>query len=538
VELFDAGPERDAVMVDWAVSLESAGRVPEAVAACLDLVQRHHEPRTQVRLHLALVRMFVAMQRPAEMEQHISLALQVEGLSPAQRARALQLVAMVRVLAGDHDRAEATAAEAERASETAGDEDSARLVSHVRAALALVRGHLGDARHFALNARASGDAAPDARVGQGWRLNREIVGATLGFTLIRMDRLDEAEALFGEARRTAEESGFRPSLLMAQRGLMIGRYLGGDWDDAIAEYEAIVDLCNEIADTSSWLIDPSSIRSLIAVHRGDVATARRVLSPSYSPSRSGGVCWPELAHSLVLEASGSPETALATLTTAWEYNVALGALVALPVLGADLVRLAVAQERHLDALVGDVVAGVDVVAKANPEVASIGGAALRCHGLAEDDPAQLLDASARLAKGRRALEGAMACAEAAELFARRGLLDEARPSFEDAIARFRTLGASWDAGRAASRARACGIRLGQRGARDRPPDGWAALTGSERRVVGLVAQGCTNAAVAEQLFLSRNTVKAHITSALRKLSLSSRAELARVATRHLDGAPE
>jgi DNA-binding CsgD family transcriptional regulator len=445
---------------------------------------------------------------------------------------------MLSVADGDYKRAEETAVAAQRASEAAGDAVSARLVAHVRASLALIVGHLGDARRFAMDAAVGDDPAPDARIGQGWHFHRQMARVTLGLTLIRMDRLDEAEAVLGEARRATEESGFRLSLVMAQRGLMMRRYLGGDWDDAVAEYEAIVDLCDEFAESSDSLVDPSSMRSLIALHQGDLATARRVLPASYSPARSVGGCWPDQAHALVFEASGSPERALATLSAAWEYNTRLGAFLALPVLGADLVRLSLSCGRPANPRLEDVMAGVDTVADANPEVASIAGAALRCHGLVDDDPTQLLDASSRFAKGRRPLEGALACEEAAELFARRGLLGEARPLFDDAIARFRALGASWDAARAAHRARASGIRLGQRGGRDRPANGWAALTTSERRVVGLVAQGLTNAAVAEQLFLSRHTVKAHIASALKKLSVSSRADLARVATRRAEGVPE
>lgn len=52
-----------------------------------------------------------------------------------------------------------------------------------------------------------------------------------------------------------------------------------------------------------------------------------------------------------------------------------------------------------------------------------------------------------------------------------------------------------------------------------------ALTPSERRVCDLVAQGRSNPEVAQQLFVTRGTVEAHLRSAYRKLEIASRTEL-------------
>ncbi|WP_405828312.1 LuxR C-terminal-related transcriptional regulator [Streptomyces sp. NBC_00105] len=56
--------------------------------------------------------------------------------------------------------------------------------------------------------------------------------------------------------------------------------------------------------------------------------------------------------------------------------------------------------------------------------------------------------------------------------------------------------------------------------------GPGALTGAERRVVDLAAEGHTNAQIGEALHLSRRTVETHLTSSYRKLQVTRRSQLA------------
>jgi DNA-binding CsgD family transcriptional regulator len=71
-----------------------------------------------------------------------------------------------------------------------------------------------------------------------------------------------------------------------------------------------------------------------------------------------------------------------------------------------------------------------------------------------------------------------------------------------------------------------------RGERGRPAAGWGSLTPTELQVVDLVVAGLSNPQIAEQLFMSRGTVKAHLGHVYAKLAVSTRAELAAVAARH------
>lgn len=88
-----------------------------------------------------------------------------------------------------------------------------------------------------------------------------------------------------------------------------------------------------------------------------------------------------------------------------------------------------------------------------------------------------------------------------------------------------SLGADWEAARLRRSARSHGIRLpypyrgGRRGY-------GTALSPRELDVVRLVAEGATNAEVAERLFLSPHTVANHLQRAMRKLQVASRREVA------------
>ncbi len=57
------------------------------------------------------------------------------------------------------------------------------------------------------------------------------------------------------------------------------------------------------------------------------------------------------------------------------------------------------------------------------------------------------------------------------------------------------------------------------------------LSGREREVLGLVAQGRTNREIGERLFISQKTVGVHVGNILSKLEVSGRVEAAAVAIR-------
>ena len=85
--------------------------------------------------------------------------------------------------------------------------------------------------------------------------------------------------------------------------------------------------------------------------------------------------------------------------------------------------------------------------------------------------------------------------------------------------------AAWRQGTGLTLEEAVAYAAKGRGRRARPTKGWQALTPAERQVVDLVAQGLTNTQAAERLFVSAETVKAHLSRSFDKLGVRSRHEL-------------
>lgn len=70
--------------------------------------------------------------------------------------------------------------------------------------------------------------------------------------------------------------------------------------------------------------------------------------------------------------------------------------------------------------------------------------------------------------------------------------------------------------------------------RRRPPETAVTLTGREREVLALVAQGLANKAIARRLGISEKTVKAHLTNVFSALGVTDRTQAALWAERHPD----
>jgi DNA-binding CsgD family transcriptional regulator len=110
---------------------------------------------------------------------------------------------------------------------------------------------------------------------------------------------------------------------------------------------------------------------------------------------------------------------------------------------------------------------------------------------------------------------------------RRHRQGEARTQLRQALDVFERLGTPVWVETARAELRAAGV------ATPAPePSAWAGLTGQERQVVRLAANGLTNPEIAASLYLSPKTVSTHLYKAFPKLGVTSRAQLRDVLVDH------
>lgn len=167
------------------------------------------------------------------------------------------------------------------------------------------------------------------------------------------------------------------------------------------------------------------------------------------------------------------------------------------------------------------------IARRNPELPSATGSSLHADGLLHGDVALLRAAADTFAGHGRPLATAAAREDLGRALgqARR---DEAIEQLEAAYDAYLRMGATRDTARVRAALRALGVRKRRAGGA-RPDHGWESLTKSERVVVELVARGLTNREAANELFLSPDTINAHLKHAFAKLNVRSRVQLARLA---------
>ena len=107
-----------------------------------------------------------------------------------------------------------------------------------------------------------------------------------------------------------------------------------------------------------------------------------------------------------------------------------------------------------------------------------------------------------------------------------GRREDAVALLREAEAELASYGAQRLRAEAARELRRLGRRPSTRQRRAAGGEGSYALSGREREIADLVAQGHTNRKIAAQLFLSEKTIESHLTSMFAKLGVASRAEVA------------
>lgn len=512
---------------DLVVATAESGRLPEAAELARAVLSRLDDPSLATAVHVSLIETLLRAGRMIEANAEIQVALGQKGEESDAAWRRLRAeAAWGPVFVGDLSRAREAAQEARRLGEQHADDIATCIALNVLSGVATLEGKVDEAVAFG---EASLSRGRHSGVREAGRLTQEFF---LGLALTAGDRFPEAEEQFQRGLRRCERDGMAWTLALYHvSGLAELRFLSGQWEDALADVGAGLALAEEVGSKNS-VIAAHIVTALVAFHRNDLRETEHALVRAEGELATWGVGvrldWLLWARALLAEAQGDRAVALAALENAWQVCGVAGAAVSYPVLGPDLVRLAV--EGGLHAQARSVSDAVDLAA-AHMGTPSSQGAALRCRGLLEANPDVLLTAVAAYRAGPRPLALAHSLEDAGTALGRIGRGAEAVSHLEEAVEVYEHLGAARDCARAENSLRQLGVRRGKRGTRRRPAKGWESLTDTERRVVALAIEGLTRRQIGERLFISPRTVETHLSHVLKKLGVSSRVELVAAATR-------
>lgn len=339
------------------------------------------------------------------------------------------------------------------------------------------------------------------------------------------DHFDVARRLLGTGRQVAKTAGAVWALpgYDALDAFVLLR--AGELDEASAAAARVVP-CIGTTDglrVGAWA---HAVLARVALHRGDPSGARAACAAGQTLLDTGDVQLGRdqiaLAHARCLARENRVGDARAALADAWDLFAAFGAERPRHELAVDLVRLLAdsGDRAGAGAVAGWLTAAVD-----RHDTPTRRLEAARAELMLEPTAARAHAVADLASTTPRRLLGATASAEAAAVLHAAGH-PRASDLFRDAAGVFEELGARADL-------HAIAPRFGPTApSRGKPRFGWHSLTPTERRVLDLVADGLPNAAIGDQLRMSRRTVESHVSAAYRKLSVRTRVELARAALSH------
>jgi DNA-binding CsgD family transcriptional regulator len=512
-----------------AAALLRTGRAGAAEQSARSALATPLDARTEVALRWTLATACASQGAIDRAVTEIAAALATGRLTLAEQARFYGLDAQCQITLSQPTATSTSWRDSVAAARASGDTEALAYGMAAAARARLWDGWIEEALGYA-------DAAITATGALGPRAGAQLAPhVSRGVCLTELDRDAEADRAFEDALRLAERGVGTDYLAWRYLCSARLRFLQGRWAEALAEVQYGLDLPDRL-DMGRHLL---GVAALIAVHRRDRAALAGVLPslgaepPATSPGRQSAHM-PAWALALAAEAKGRTGDAASILSQAWGEAIGQDRLWYLRhYLVPDLVAVTLAA--------GDPVAArqaADSIGAytARHPVPALRRSARHARALAGQDCGGLARVAAEHHQAGRPLFAAQAREQRARLLVAAGQADEARPVLLEALSGYDTLEASWDVARAETLLRTVGVRRGARGPRRRPKAGWEALTGTERVVAGLVAEGLSNPAIAGRMFVSRRTVQGHVSAILGKLGITSRVELATLVTQREAGA--
>jgi predicted ATPase/DNA-binding CsgD family transcriptional regulator/class 3 adenylate cyclase len=447
-------------------------------------------------------------------------ALEIATEQGDQELRALCLtLSAVGQFFTDFDAAWDLGAEALEVAEGAGDD----FVADAARALQGIVLHLRD-RHDA--ARPLLRSAVDGLL----RRHRGIAATTLGFQAsgaMYTGEIALARRLAEQAVRVAEPLGDYNRVGSTRSVLALVHGLAGDVDVGLLVMQPVLRLV-EGAGNEAFVPGMARAMGALQLRRGDPEAAVRWFEREARSTDRGAETW-IAAHAMpglgaALRAAGRAQEAGGVLDRA----LAVARRLDMPRVVGD----ALEQQAHL-AATDDLDRAIDLHHRALAERVEHG---LRTFYVDSLDALAMLAAQAEpapeaarvLAASDRARQ-AMACPrDPVHQRAHDAAVAGLRAALGD-----RVFAGTWAEGARLSLEEAVAYARRARGSRRRPSTGWDSLTPTELDVVRLAVDGRSNPEIGRRLFMSRGTVKAHLSHVYAKLGVANRTELAALASARL-----
>lgn len=398
---------------------------------------------------------------------------------------------------------------------------SARL--GVALARALIPLYLGDPSGWDRLSEIAWDSAADSA--QLLWASANLVGACF-----HLGHYARAREFLGDAGRRAEALGWGPFLHVSESASLLLDWAEGAWTglEERARRQAVA-----LGDFPGWSVNGRLVEGSLALARGDLDRAETVFREVFEAARSAGIIPAiEIAAarlSRICLERGEPENAVAEAMGGlavveaksvwiWASEVAPPAVEALarsgdPAQAAVLVRRFAAGLRGRDAPAAE-------------------AALLVCKGILDEAAGKHLRAARVYGDAERMLRSLPRPYDAARVALARGrcLLhagtsDCGAEAVNSALTQFDDLGASIDSVRARRTLREFDIPIRKpwRGGRR----GYGSnLSPREQEIAGYVERGLTNVEIAQELYLSARTVEHHLSAAMQKKGVRTRAQLA------------
>jgi DNA-binding CsgD family transcriptional regulator len=349
-----------------------------------------------------------------------------------------------------------------------------------------------------------------------------IISGAAVMALLHIDELDLAAAAIERAQAQARHSGSLMALGTAthQRAELL--YHRGQLAEAVAAARQTLDVCRAGCDLCVGWVVPVLAEAHLERGEFDAASAALDLLAGFPADRAEHVL-ALIARGRLALAQEAPAAALGQLRAAGDLAERLGLVQ--PTMFPWRIWASAAATR-----LGDGELALEFAQAALERARATGaartlGAALRVAGLAAGGSRGeelLAEAVEVLRRSPSALERARALVALGMVRRQAGHRAAAREPLRQGLTLAETLGAAVLAARARAGLHAAGGRQRAAGR----ATGHDALTGTERRIAELAAQGLTTAQIAQGLYLSPKTVDWHLGHVYRKLGVSSRRQLA------------